>query len=42
MEYLLDYLDPPNSIGAQAYVDRNPGLKARRSEEYEIYKNGFK
>lgn len=25
----------------QEYVDRNPGLKVRREEEYNIYQNGF-
>lgn len=35
-EYLKKEVKNP-----QEYVDRNPGLKVRREEEYSIYQNGF-
>ena len=39
--YACQYLCEEDEQEAQAYVDRNPGLKVRREEEYAIYQNGF-
>ena len=39
--YACQYLCEGDEQEAQAYVDRNPGLKVRREEEYAIYQNGF-
>ena len=39
--YAYQYLYEGNEQEAQAYVDRNPGLKVRREEEYAVYQNGF-
>lgn len=40
--YALEYIVNGDPQEAQAYVNRNEGLKARRAEEYSIYKNGFR
>ncbi len=36
--YALEYLYNGDTNKAQAYVDRNPGLKERREKEYLMYK----
>lgn len=39
--YAYTYLYQDNAQEAKAYVERNPGLRERREEEYAIYQNGF-
>lgn len=39
--YAYKYLYKGDEEKSKAYVERNPGLKERRKEEYSIYLNGF-
>ena len=41
-EFAKEHLYHGDEAEAQAYVDRNPGLKERRNDEYNIYKEGIK